>query len=292
MSLVRTNNLGGDDDPSRREHSQENENTFRYGTADPTKYPIDGLNYAIEHRELWSHFGIVCCASLCFSFFALVLLFVFALEPQAEAIGGKQWWSWIVAVVLILAEVSVLSELVLPNFLCKSQAKIFVTIMQMEGMWNDDTMQQPPFIKTWLTKTLCCKQRRLIRLILSPIKVFPFVGDILYSGIFGIFIAWEYMDLYFEAIQLPDSLQRLEIFGDKSYCSTFCVSLSQFQNTVRQNEYVEYGFLCAFLECIPLVGPAVFPLTNSIGAALFACDIERYGGPSVAQAATRTLQEP
>lgn len=37
--------------------------------------------------------------------------------------------------------------------------------------------------------------------------------------------------------------------------------------------------MVGFLESLPIVGWVLFPLTNAVAAALFACDIERSGGP-------------
>ena len=84
------------------------------------------------------------------------------------------------------------------------------------------------------------------------------------------------MDRYFDAIRLPSKLQRMEVFGeDKSDCSALCYSSTYDLN----NDFARFGFMVGFLESIPVVGWVMFPLTNAIAAALFACDIEKGGGP-------------
>lgn len=86
------------------------------------------------------------------------------------------------------------------------------------------------------------------------------------------------MDRYFDAIKLPSKLQRIEVLGeDKSDCMAL-FSRSTYDD---DNEYARFGFLVAFLEATPIIGSVFFPLTNACAAALFACDIERAGGPSI-----------
>ena len=84
------------------------------------------------------------------------------------------------------------------------------------------------------------------------------------------------MGQYFKAIKLSSKLERVEVFGEENsaksalfYSSTYDIN----------NDYARFGFSCGLLESIPIVGSVVFPLTNAIAAALFACDIERSGGP-------------
>lgn len=86
------------------------------------------------------------------------------------------------------------------------------------------------------------------------------------------------MDRYFDAIKLPSKLQRIEVLGeDKSDCMAL-FSRSTYDD---DNEFARFGFIVAFLEATPIIGSVFFPLTNACAAALFACDIEKAGGPSV-----------
>lgn len=82
--------------------------------------------------------------------------------------------------------------------------------------------------------------------------------------------------MYFDAIRMPSDLQRVEIFGeDRSDCS----ALFHCSTYDSDNDFARFGFVCSMLEMIPLIGQAVFPLTNACAAGLFACDIEAMGGP-------------
>ena len=90
------------------------------------------------------------------------------------------------------------------------------------------------------------------------------------------------MDRYFDAINLPSKLQRVEVLGeDKSDC----MALFHRSTYDGDNEYARFGFTVAFLEAVPMLGSVLFPLTNACAAALFACDIEKSGGLSVLKAA-------
>jgi hypothetical protein len=76
---------------------------------------------------------------------------------------------------------------------------------------------------------------------------------------------------------LADSLSTEKPMVGASRLSVSSRSLAHFTNS---NAYARFGFMCAFLEATPIVGTAIFPLTNAVAAALFACDIESCGGPS------------
>ena len=120
------------------------------------------------------------------------------------------------------------------------------------------------------------KKAFIVRIITLPLQIIPFIGGAIYSAINATFVGWDYMDRYFDAIKLPSRLQRVEVFGEeKSDCSALC-----YRSTYDiDNPYARFGFMVSFLESFPIVGWIVAPLTNAVAAALFACDIERSGGP-------------
>ena len=103
-------------------------------------------------------------------------------------------------------------------------------------------------------------------------------GSALYSAINATFVGWDYMDRYFDAINLPTKLQRVEVLGAER---SDCMALFHCSTYDSDNVYARFGFYVTFLEAVPVLGSALFPLTNACAAALFACDIEKAGGPSV-----------
>ena len=86
------------------------------------------------------------------------------------------------------------------------------------------------------------------------------------------------MDRYFDAIKLKGRLQRIEVLGEDR---SDCAALFHRSTYDDDNLYARFGFIVAFLEATPIIGSVFFPLTNACAAALFACDIEKAGGPSV-----------
>jgi hypothetical protein len=203
----------------------------------------------------------------------LVVLLALALKPQAELISSNlEWWAWLIAVFLVLFETVICAGLIMVVTQSKAQTNLFTATMKLEGQWREDEMVRQSTIKDMNL----IKKAFAVRLITMPIQIIPIVGGAIYSAINATFTGWDYMDRYFDAIKLPSKLQREEVFGaDKSDCSALLHSSTYDSN----NEYARFGFTCGFLESIPIAGQVVFPLTNAVAAALFACDIEKSGGP-------------
>lgn len=247
-------------------------NEFRYG-HDPSHYPIKSVAFVMSNPSLWRRVACVACFGMTVSFLALVFLLVFALKPQAEAFGGAQWWSWILAVLVVLLEAAVITLLVVAIAHSKCQTEVFVQTMKIKGKWREGEMKKQSLCKEL---NLFCKKAFIVRIITFPINIIPFVGAAIYSAINATFIGWDYMDMYFDAIKMPSNLQRVEIFGENR---SDCASLFHCSTYDSDNDFARFGFMCSMLEMVPIVGTALFPLTNACAAALFACDIEEAGGP-------------
>jgi hypothetical protein len=238
---------------------------------DPAHYPIKAVAFVMSNPSLWRRVICVACFGVVVSFLALVLLLVFALKPQAEAFGGGQWWSWILAVLVVFLEAAVVSILVLAVAHSRCQTEVFVKTMQINGKWRDGMKKQPILMDLNIFK-----KAFFVRILTFPINLIPFFGAAVYSAINATFSGWDAMDRYFYAIQMTNKQQRVEVFGeDRSDCRSL-LSCSTYDS---DNDYARFGFMCTLLEMIPLVGTAFFPLTNACAAALFACDIEAAGGP-------------
>jgi uncharacterized protein involved in cysteine biosynthesis len=215
----------------------------------------------------------IACIGCTLSLIILVVLLATALKPQAKWISPNlRWWSWPVAVCLVLLESTICAGLLLVVSKSKAQKKLFVATMRQEGLWRGNEMVSRSTIKD--LKLL--GKGDIVKLITIPLKTIPFVGGVVYSAINATFTGWEYMGQYFKAIKLSSKLERVEVFGEENsaksalfYSSTYDIN----------NDYARFGFSCGLLESIPIVGSVVFPLTNAIAAAMFACDIERSGGP-------------
>lgn len=244
---------------------------FRYG-HDPSHYPMKALKFVGSHPNLWRRIFCVAFVGMFLAFVCLVLLLVLALKPQAMAFGGGQWWSWLLAVLAVLLEASLAAALLMTVAQSKCQTEVFVMTMKAKGAWREGEMRKQSVIKDFQL----LKKNVFVRIITYPLNLIPFAGSALYSAINATFIGWDYMDRYFDAIQLPSKLQRVEVLGEER---SDCSALFSGSTYDEDNDYARFGFTVAFLEATPVIGSVFFPLTNAVAAALFACDIEAAGGP-------------
>ena len=181
---------------------------------------------------------------------------------------------WLLAVLVVLLEAAVLTALLVSVSQSKAQTEIFTETMRLEGCWDDTRMKKQSLIKDFNIM----RKNYIVRIITFPLNLIPFAGAALYSAINATFVGWDYMDRYFDAIKLKGRLQRIEVLGEDR---SDCAALFHRSTYDDDNLYARFGFIVAFLEATPIIGSVFFPLTNACAAALFACDIEKAGGPSV-----------
>lgn len=253
---------------------------FRYG-HDPSHYPFKAAFFILRNSILWKKVFCVALCGLTTAFVCIFLLFIFTLKLQAEFIGDLSgtdltvWWVWLLAVLAVLFEAAILTIPLLYITQSKCQTEIFVTTMRIKNKWNENEMKKQSMISEM---NIFCKKMYVIRIITAPMCFIPIFGGALYSCINAAFVGWDYMDMYFDAIDLSRKLQLREVFGDE--VSSACSALCKRSTYDDDNEYARFGFIVCFFETLPIVGGTVFPLINACAAALFACDIEESGGPS------------
>ncbi len=114
---------------------------FRYG-HDPAHYPIKGFYFVMSNPSLWRRVACVAFFGAFVAFLALVFLLVFALKPQAEAFGGGQWWSWLLAVLIVLLEAAIVTMLVVATAQSKCQTEVFCQTMKIKGYWREGEMKK------------------------------------------------------------------------------------------------------------------------------------------------------
>ena len=269
--------------------------------ATPWQYPIYGVIYLFTSPSMIC--SVICAITLglIIATTSLILLFVFTLQTQAEALTfGTQdddengstttWWSYMLAVFAVLFEATLITILLLKVVHTKSQKKIFVTTMKQENTWRDiidypngNHMIEPGGIEIFG----CFKLSFIVSLITFPLHIFlPLVGTIVHSLLNSRLAAWELMDMYFVAINMDYKQQRNEIRSSGIVgASTDTTSKARMCGCLDiSSKYVQFGFVCGLLESIPIIGPTLFPLTNACGAALWSADMEKqYGGPTSLQ---------
>ena len=178
----------------------------------------------------------------------------------------------LIAVFLVLLESAIASGLLLVVSQSKAQTKLFTATMRLEGCWKENVMVEQSTIKDMNL----IKKAFFVRMVTLPIQIVPFVGGAIYSAINATFTGWDYMDRYFDAIKLPVAKQREEVFGSEE---SDCSALFHSSTYDADNDYARFGFMVGFFESVPIFGWVVAPLTNAVAAALFACDVEKGGGP-------------
>ena len=144
---------------------------FRYG-HDPSHYPIKALKFVFSHKSLWKRIFWVAFAGVCLAFLCLLLLLIFALQPQAMAFGGGQWWSWLLAVLAVLLEAALMAALLMSVAQSKAQTEVFTETMKLEGCWEDGRMKKQSVIKDFQF----LKKNFFVRVITYPLNLIPVAG--------------------------------------------------------------------------------------------------------------------
>lgn len=243
----------------------------KYG-HDPLHYPIKALAYTCSHPSLLKVVLGVAWKGCTLAFVSLVVLLATALKPQARWISSSlRWWSWPIAGCMVLLESTICAGLILIKSKSKAQKELFVATMREEEMWRENEMVS----RSSITDLKLLGKEDIVKIVTTPLQLVPVLGGIAFSAINATFTGWELMGNYFKAIQLSSNLQRVELFGEDNSNKSALFHSSTYD---INNDYARFGFMCGLLESIPIVGSIVFPLTNAIAAALFACDIERGGG--------------
>ncbi len=184
-----------------------------------------------------------------------------ALVPQADALKDANmtpWLAWVVAVLLVIVEIFavtlIYSAIVLPCYM----DRVFEQVLKdngYEGLVENDKQHS----KCNRVCTACCKVSVCLRfglmLLTLPLNLIPIIGTMVYIWLNGTIVAWEYHLYYFELKGIPYEEQKAII-------------------QKRQVAYSTFGAQALFLEMIPAVG-ILFLFTNTVGAALFAVEIEK-----------------
>lgn len=227
-------------------------------------YPLRGILYFTTHPRLWLTVFCGILLALAFSITSTVLLFVFALRPQAEGLASTalpEWLAWIMAVILVLVEIFASSILfvaiALPVLADELFDLVFVAagVPAGEGSCARGCWMGLAHAGVWVAYLVFA--RLAILIITAPLHLLPVVGTVLFLFINGYFAAWN---------------QHLHWF-DLRDCG-----FSSGKQFVRNNRgaYASCGAIMVLLEMIPGIG-ILFMFTNIVGAALWAIDLEQGG---------------
>ena len=196
------------------------------------------------------------------SVLSLVVLLSVALQPQASWFSpGGDWWGWLLALLAVFLEAALAAFLILRVVVTKAQHKLFVKVVKAEGCWGEGWSEPeigvdlfPGFATVFKVCTL-------------PLNLLPGLGSAIYVALNSPLAAWGLMGMYYDCLGLDQPTQKVIVFGE---------GWSKFNaGNSTMNSHARFGFPAVLLELVPVLGPTVFTLGNAVGAALWACELER-----------------
>ncbi|KAJ3164822.1 hypothetical protein HDU88_005034 [Geranomyces variabilis] len=230
-------------------------------------YPVRGIFFFVTHPSLWLRVLCGLVLSLVFALAATVLLFVFALVPQANGLNAHlpTWLGWIIAVICVLLEIFLASLLFVAICLPVLADELFDDVVALatgqpapEGSCARGCWHGVAYAGVWIVTLLVA--RILLLVITAPLHLIPGVGTVVFLFLNGYLTAWN------------NSLHWFDMRG---------CGFSEGRRFVRQNRmaYASTGAVMVLLELVPVAG-ILFQFTNIVGAALWAVDMESEGiGP-------------
>ncbi|KAJ3180681.1 hypothetical protein HDU87_001794 [Geranomyces variabilis] len=232
-------------------------------------YPVRGIFFFATHPSLWLRVLCGLLLSLTFALAATVLLFVFALAPQANGLNAHlpaAWLGWIIAVICVLLEIFLASLLFVAICLPVLADELFDDVVALatgqpvtqkgscaRGCWHGVA-----YAGVWIVTLLVA--RILLLVITAPLHLVPGVGTVVFLFLNGYLGAWN------------NHLHWFDMRG---------CGFAEGRRFVRQNRmaYACTGAVMCMLELVPVAG-ILFQFTNIVGAALWAVDMESEGiGP-------------
>ncbi|KAN0106275.1 hypothetical protein V8E51_009151 [Hyaloscypha variabilis] len=231
-------------------------------------YPIKGIFYFLSHRTLWKPLLSKLAPTMTLSVGVIAFMFVFAYLPQlAVLVFVNGPLAAVSTVLLTLSESSTLITLLSRTFLiqdalvdtfdgvlvARRQTAILSEGRQLKsGNFNDPIAKLGKLIKSPFEKFT---PKALIRYVMYlPLNFIPLVGTVIFVLLQG---------------RTRGNSVHARYFQLKKW------SKPQIDEWLRENTapYTAFGTVATLLELIP-VASILFSFTNTVGAALWAADIE------------------
>ncbi|CAM4794742.1 unnamed protein product [Rotaria magnacalcarata] len=248
-------------------------------------YPIRGIAYLIRHPSLWRQIFCGLIIMILVSIIVSILLFIFAFPVQANCLSEymSDWIAWIISFFLTLFEIGITVLVFSSLFLAYYMNIIF------DAIWRQETMatNREEIQLTSSTRTACIKSFliliifRVILVVLTfPLNLIPIIGTMFFIYINSYYYAWSLHCRYFDLIGLNFAQGLLFCF----LLSQKTINNSNFthegKHFVEENrsDYIRFGIVAVLFEMIPFLN-IITPITNVIGSAIWACDIERFKEP-------------
>ncbi|CAK5279401.1 unnamed protein product [Mycena citricolor] len=227
-------------------------------------YPLDGIVYCLSHSSLYQAMFPVVWKITTTAALITVGMFTFTYLPQlafCAIFTGPL--AFIPAALMVLGETYVVIMFVSKTFyLNRAQDQLFNAVLRSKGvsLVYVDASKNRGFVQDVVksvSKPLARFSREgLVRYVVSlPLNLVPMVGTVLFVLYNGAKTGPAYHSRYFQAKGMNSAARQ-----------AFVVK--------RQGAYTGFGASAIALGLVPVIGP-IFALTSTVGAALWACDIEK-----------------
>ncbi|KAJ7684770.1 hypothetical protein DFH06DRAFT_1463020 [Mycena polygramma] len=228
-------------------------------------YPVQGVWYFVSHASLYRSIFPVILKTLLTAFGITLGLFFFTYLPQVAfcaLFSGP--FAFATAALLVLGEAYALIMFVSKAFfLARAQDQLFNAVFRQQGInlvYVEQKGKSRSFLQSIIkgaSKPLSRFSREgLLRYVVSlPLNLVPVVGTVLFLLYNGAKAGPTFHARYFQARGMTPAARQA--FVDK-----------------RKGAYTAFGATTLGLNLVPVLGP-VFMLTSTVGAALWACDLEK-----------------
>ncbi|GAA5929672.1 uncharacterized protein JCM15063_004216 [Sporobolomyces koalae] len=181
-------------------------------------------------------------------------------------VSPVQYTTWM----LVLGQITLVLEWLLKRELGKSRTQVYEWTVQSRGkpasFWQPyvEEWSKPPFERAKRSSQRQPFYRKLasplfrmfvLRVLLTPLSFVPGLALCVMSSIRSLTLARQLHEPYFKAKRMTPNEIDLWVVE-------------------RQNEYRTFGFAASVFERAPLLGP-IFSISNRIGAAMYAHDLEK-----------------
>lgn len=225
-------------------------------------YTVRGMATFLKRPHLWVKVICPMLVTLVSTIVSLSVLFGMGLRPQAhlfEMLHWPGWICWMMAVICVLVEVSLINLIILLVLFGCVQSQIMRSVLEEKGILAElarenggEVMEQ--YCYKDVSHSVGFLLLRLPLLILTlPLNAIPVAGQIAWVLLNGWIYAWE---LESEFLVMLD--RRFKCSHQFSFVKG------------HFGAFATFGAAAMGLELIPFVGPWVFFATNACGAALLA----------------------
>ncbi|KAJ7771833.1 hypothetical protein B0H16DRAFT_1514905 [Mycena metata] len=228
-------------------------------------YPLQGIFYFVSHASLYRSIFPVILKTLGAALAITFAMFAFTYLPQVAfcaLFSGPL--AFVTAALLVLGEsYAVIMFVSKAFFLGRAQDQLFNAVFRQQGVnliYVEPKGKSRGFVQSVLkgaSKPLSRFSREgLLRYVVSlPLNMVPMVGTVLFLLYNGTKAGPTFHSRYFQAKGMTPAARQA--FVEK-----------------RKGAYTAFGAATLGLNLVPVVGP-IFLLTSTVGAALWACELEK-----------------